>query len=99
MKNLIKAYLESQRGDTLNIEIRFLNKNKLPAEKEQVIKVLEEMYEFLNATSDENQLEEFYDLVQASLNLLQLRNFTLKEIQEAEQKHIEKLKRRGWDIE
>nr|DAV22534.1 MAG TPA: triphosphate pyrophosphohydrolase [Caudoviricetes sp.] len=56
------------------------------------------MYEFINATGDENQLEEFYDLVQASLNLLQIRNFTLQEIQEAEQKHIEKLRKRGWNI-
>ncbi|MBS6601285.1 MAG: hypothetical protein KH333_09805 [Clostridium sp.] len=72
--------------------------NKLGNEKEQIIKVVEEMYEFINATNDENQLEEFYDLVQASLNLLQIRNFTLKEIQEAEQKHIEKLKGRGWNM-
>lgn len=72
--------------------------NKLGNEKEQIIKVVEEMYEFINAKNDENQLEEFYDLVQASLNLLQIRNFTLKEIQEAEQKHIEKLRERGWNI-
>ena len=72
--------------------------NKLGNEKEQIIKVVEEMYEFINATNDENQLEEFYDLVQASLNLLQIRNFTLKEIQKAEQKHIEKLKGRGWNM-
>ncbi len=82
----------------MSISIRFLDMNKLGNEKEQIIKVVEEMYEFINATNDENQLEEFYDLVQASLNLLQIRNFTLKEIQEAEQKHIEKLKGRGWNM-
>ena len=82
-----------------SISIRFLDIHQLPNEKEQIIKVVEEMYEFLNAAGDENQLEEFYDLVQASLNLLQIRNFTLKEIQEAEQKHIEKLRKRGWEIE
>ena len=81
------------------IGLRFLNRNKLPCAKEQMVKVIEEMYEFLNATGDSNQLEEFYDLVQASLNLLQIRNFTLKEIQEAEQRHIEKLKGRGWNVE
>lgn len=82
----------------MSISIRFLDMNKLGNEKEQIIKGVEEMYEFINATNDENQLEEFYDLVQASLNLLQIRNFTLKEIQEAEQKHIEKLKGRGWNM-
>ena len=72
--------------------------NKLGNEKEQIIKVVEEMYEFINAKNDENQLEEFYDLVQASLSLLQVRNFTLQEIQDAEKKHIEKLKGRGWNM-
>ena len=81
------------------IGLKFLDIHQLGNEKEQIVKVVEEMYEFLSATNDENQLEEFYDLVQASLNLLQIRNFTLKEIQEAEQKHIEKLKGRGWKIE
>lgn len=88
-----------ERSNENSISIRFLDIHQLPNEKEQIIKVVEEMYEFLNAAGDENQLEEFYDLVQASLNLLQIRNFTLKEIQEAEQKHIEKLRKRGWEIE
>ena len=81
------------------MKMKFLDIEKLPDEKGQIVKVIEELYEFINATNDENQLEEFYDLVQASLNLLQIRNFTLKEIQEAEQKHIEKLRKRGWEIE
>ena len=80
------------------MKMKFLDREKLPDEKGQIVKVIEELYEFINAKNDENQLEEFYDLVQASLNLLQIRNFTLKEIQEAEQKHIEKLRRRGWNI-
>lgn len=80
------------------MKMKFLDIEKLPDEKGQIVKVIEELYEFINAKNDENQLEEFYDLVQASLNLLQIRNFTLKEIQEAEQKHIEKLRRRGWNI-
>lgn len=90
--------VEAEKSNENSISIRFLDIHQLGNEKEQIIKVVEEMYEFLNATSDENQLEEFYDLVQASLNLLQIRNFTLKEIQEAEQKHIEKLRERGWNI-
>ena len=80
------------------MKMKFLDIEKLPDEKRQIVKVIEEMYEFINAKNDENQLEEFYDLVQASLNLLQIRNFTLQEIQEAEKKHIEKLRRRGWNI-
>lgn len=80
------------------MKMKFLDIEKLPDEKGQIVKVIEELYEFINAKNDENQLEEFYDLVQASLNLLQIRNFTLQEIQEAEQKHIEKLRKRGWNI-
>lgn len=96
LSNVLSTDLSNYK--IFKIGIRFLEIHQLGSEKEQIIKVVEEMYEFLNATSDENQLEEFYDLVQASLNLLQIRNFTLKEIQEAEQKHIEKLRRRGWNI-
>ncbi len=80
------------------MKMKFLDIEKLPDEKGQIVKVIEELYEFINAKNDENQLEEFYDLVQASLNLLQIRNFTLQEIQEAEKKHIEKLRKRGWNI-
>lgn len=89
---------EEKASNKNSIGIRFLDMNKLGNEKEQIIKVVEEMYEFINAKNDENQLEEFYDLVQASLNLLQIRNFTLQEIQKAEQKHIEKLRKRGWNV-
>ena len=80
------------------MKMKFLDIEKLPDEKGQIVKVIEELYEFINAKNDENQLEEFYDLVQASLNLLQIRNFTLQEIQEAEKKHIEKLRKRGWNV-
>ena len=65
-------------GEMLSMQMKFLDIEKLPDEKGQIVKVIEELYEFINATNDENQLEEFYDLVQASLNLLQIRNFTLK---------------------
>lgn len=97
LSNVLSTDLSNYK--VFRIGIRFLERDKLPDEKEQIVKVIEEMYEFLNATGDSNQLEEFYDLVQASLNLLQIRNFTLKEIQEAEQKHIEKLEGRGWNVE
>lgn len=85
-------------GEMLSMQMKFLDIDKLPDEKGQIIKVIEELHEFLNATGDENQIEEFYDLVQSVLNLLQIRGFSLEEIQEAEQKHIEKLKKRGWNV-
>ena len=64
--------------------MKFLDIDKLPDEKGQIIKVIEELHEFLNATGDENQIEEFYDLVQSALNLLQIRGFSLEEIEEAD---------------
>ena len=85
-------------GEMLSMQMKFLDIDKLPDEKGQIIKVIEELHEFLNATGDENQIEEFYDLVQSALNLLQIRGFSLEEIEEAEQKHIEKLKKRGWNV-
>ena len=96
LSNVLSTDLSNYK--VFRIGIRFLERDKLPDEKEQIVKIFEELYEFINAKNDENQLEEFYDLVQASLNLLQIRNFTLQEIQEAEQKHIEKLRKRGWNI-
>ena len=97
LSNVLSTDLSNYK--VFRIGIRFLREINFQMKKEQIVKIFEELYEFINATNDENQLEEFYDLVQASLNLLQIRNFTLKEIQEAEQKHIEKLKGRGWKIE
>ena len=85
-------------GEMLSMQMKFLDIDKLPDEKGQIIKVIEELHEFLNATGDENQIEEFYDLVQSVLNLLQIRGFSLEEIQEAEQKHVEKLRKRGWNV-
>ena len=85
-------------GEMLSMQMKFLDIDKLPDEKGQIIKVIEELHEFLNATGDENQIEEFYDLVQSTLNLLQIRGFSLEEIQEAEQKHVEKLRKRGWNV-
>lgn len=85
-------------GEMLSMQMKFLDIDKLPDEKGQIIKVIEELHEFLNATGDENQIEEFYDLVQSALNLLQIRGFSLEEIEEAEQKHIEKLRKRGWNV-
>ena len=85
-------------GEMLSMQMKFLDIDKLPDEKGQIIKVIEELHEFLNATGDENQIEEFYDLVQSALNLLQIRGFSLEEIEEAEQKHVEKLRKRGWNV-
>lgn len=96
LSNILSTDLSNYK--MFKIGIRFLDIHQLPNEKEQIIKVVEEMYEFLNAAGDENQLEEFYDLVQSALNLLQIRGFNLKEIEEAEQKHVEKLRKRGWNI-
>lgn len=85
-------------GEMLSMQMKFLDIDKLPDEKGQIIKVIEELHEFLNATGDENQIEEFYDLVQSALNLLQIRGFSSEEIEEAEIKHIEKLRKRGWNV-
>ena len=82
------------------IKMQFINFTKepfaeVPSREQQEDKVMEETTEFLVPTSHENQIEEYYDLIQASTNLLQLRGYTKAEIIRGQAKHLKKLKSRG----
>ena len=68
---------------------------KAPSRITQEDKVKEEVDEFIHPTSRDNQIEEYYDLIQASTNLLQLRGYTKAEIIRGQAKHIKKLEGRG----
>ena len=61
----------------------------------------EEYEEFLSAiefADDDNALEEFYDVIQVMVNILDKVGITTKEIESAYFKHHRKLLERGWEF-
>ena len=68
---------------------------------ELLIKLEEECDEFLSAiefADDDNALEEFYDVIQVMVNILDKVDITTKEIESAYFKHHRKLLDRGWEF-
>ena len=66
-----------------------------------LIKLDEEYEEFLSAiefADDDNALEEFYDVIQVMVNILDKIDITTKEIESAYFKHHRKLLERGWEF-
>lgn len=54
---------------------------------------------FANKTEEswkENIIEEFYNVIQSMLQLMIFEGLTLEEIIEGQEKHFEKLEKRGW---
>lgn len=67
----------------------------------EVDKLTEETHEFINAIAnndEENMIEEFFDVIQVMINILGRYELTDK-LEDGLQDHIEKLARRGWNIE
>jgi len=67
---------------------------------EQMAKVHEEDREFVEAiieTDEDNAIEEFWDLIQARLGLLEKLGTTAQKVMEQYPKHLEKLKNRPRD--
>ena len=82
------------------IKMQFIDFTKepfaeVPSREQQENKVFEELSEFMLPTNPDNQIEEYYDLIQSSTNLLQLRGYSKAEIIRGQAKHIKKLKSRG----
>ena len=68
---------------------------------ELLLKLDEEYEEFLSAiefVDNENALEEFYDVIQVMVNILDKMGITSKEIESAYFKHHRKLLDRGWEF-
>ena len=66
-----------------------------------LLKLEEECDEFLSAiefADDDNALEEFYDVIQVMVNILDKVGITTKEIESAYFKHHRKLLNRGWEF-
>ena len=68
---------------------------------ELLLKLDEEYEEFLSAiefVDNDNALEEFYDVIQVMVNILDKMGITSKEIESAYFKHHRKLLDRGWEF-
>ena len=68
---------------------------------ELMLKFEEECDEFLSAiefADNDNALEEFYDVIQVMVNILDKVGITTKEIESAYFKHHRKLLDRGWEF-
>ena len=68
---------------------------------ELLLKLDEEYEEFLSAiefVDNDNALEEFYDVIQVMVNILDKMGITTKEIESAYFKHHRKLLDRGWEF-
>lgn len=70
------------------------------SEPQALLKCWEEFNEFSKASaddSDEEILEEGFDVIQTILSYFETRGFTAEEIALGFEKHNEKLENRGWD--
>ena len=68
---------------------------------ELMLKFEEECDEFLSAiefADDDNALEEFYDVIQVMVNILDKIDINTKEIESGYFKHHRKLLDRGWEF-
>lgn len=67
---------------------------------EELLKLMEEVEEFIKAIENkdkENTIEEFYDIIQVLVNLVN-RYDCIDELEEGKKKHVEKLINRKWHI-
>ncbi len=75
---------------------------ELPADitkQEQIIKFIEEVTEFISAVNykcEACKIEEFYDVVQVGLGILDIEGISIQDIQYGLKLHNDKLLSRGW---
>ena len=67
--------------------------------EEEIDKLYEETEEFICGAvggDKENAIEEFWDSVQVKLNIMDMVGISMKEVYEGLNKHIDKMKERGY---
>ena len=62
----------------------------------RIAKKYEELLKQTEQSIIDNIIEEFYDVIQSMLQLMIFEGLTLEEIIEGQEKHFEKLEKRGW---
>lgn len=60
-------------------------------------KSTEEVQEFIGATNKDNLVEEFFDVIQVLVNIMDKNNL-LDALPDGLDKHIDKMQSRNWDI-
>lgn len=60
-------------------------------------KLTEEVQEFIGATNKDNLVEEFFDVIQVLVNIMDKNNL-LDALPDGLDKHIDKMQSRNWDI-
>lgn len=83
------------------IVLKNIDLSKVPKE-EQVEKVVEEFQEFWTAYNNkdrENLKEEFFDVMQSMLGLMDKAGISAEEVMEGYSKHLEKIKNRPREVE
>jgi len=69
---------------------------------DQLGKVAEEYVEFMfaaiNKDANEELLSEFYDVVQAMIGVLDIKDISVCDIRKGEKNHIKKMESRDWNI-
>lgn len=91
-------YKELQYGELkpMPIELKSIDLDEVTT-WEQLEKFIEEKNEFLQAIAardKENSIEEFWDVVQVMIGVLQKHNISVKDIEKGYPKHLEKIKNR-----
>ena len=64
---------------------------------EEIEKLVEEVIEFIDAYDDDNCIEEFYDVLQVMINIMNMKGILYK-MNTGLEDHIKKLEGRGWNI-
>ena len=72
------------------------NEFKISIHKYNLSLKYEEIFKSRIELEKENIIEEFYDVIQSMLQLMIFEGLTLEEIIEGQEKHFEKLEKRGW---
>ena len=74
------------------------NEFKISIHKYNLSLKYEEIFKSRIELEKENIIEEFYDVIQSMLQLMIFEGLTLEEIIEGQEKHFEKLEKRGWEF-
>lgn len=95
-ESMIAPAIVLTKNKRIGKKMPVLNTNDLPMDAE-IEQFVEEAIEFLDAYDDENCIEEFYDVLQVMINILDRKGLLMK-LNEGLEKHIKKIEKRGWDI-
>ena len=76
-----------------------LNISEIPLDEEinKLNEEVEEIIEAINNLDEENIIEEFYDVIQVMVNILNKLQL-IDELNNGLDKHIKKIQKRNWDI-